>query len=259
MLLDRGLLTRDGAVYRPTGPIEQLEMPETLQALVAARLDGLTADERHLVQDGAVLGKTFTKQGLSALTGMDAAAPRADPRLAPAQGGALRPGGSALARARPVRLPPGHRQAGRVRDDLAQGAQGQAPRDGRVPPHAAGQRRGRDRRGRRPALHRRARVGARRARRRGDPRQGARDARPRRRAGRVARGDRGGAAGVRAGRRPERRRARAGRAVRARRHGGADRRARRGRQSLLRARDRAVRGIGCRRMRPPGSRPASPR
>ena len=40
MLLDRGLLTRDGAVYRPTGPIEQLEMPETLQALVAARLDG---------------------------------------------------------------------------------------------------------------------------------------------------------------------------------------------------------------------------
>ena len=49
-------------------------MPETLQALVAARLDGLTADERHLVQDGAVLGKTFTKQGLAALTGSDTAA-----------------------------------------------------------------------------------------------------------------------------------------------------------------------------------------
>ena len=74
MLLDRGLLARDGDVYRPTGPIEQLEMPETLQALIAARLDGLTAEERHLVQDGAVLGKTFTKQGLGALTGMDAAA-----------------------------------------------------------------------------------------------------------------------------------------------------------------------------------------
>ena len=73
MLLDRGLLARDGAVYRPTGPIEQLEMPETLQALVAARLDGLAAQERRLVQDGAVLGKTFTKQGLSALSGMDAA------------------------------------------------------------------------------------------------------------------------------------------------------------------------------------------
>ena len=71
MLLDRGLLTRDGDVYRPTGPIEQLEMPETLQALVAARLDGLTAEERQLVQDGSVLGKTFTKQGLSAVNGLD--------------------------------------------------------------------------------------------------------------------------------------------------------------------------------------------
>ena len=73
MLLDRGLLERDGEVYRPTGPIEQLEMPETLQALVAARLDGLTVDERLVVQDGSVLGKTFTKHGLSAVNGLDAA------------------------------------------------------------------------------------------------------------------------------------------------------------------------------------------
>ncbi len=72
MLLDRGLLTRDGAVYRPTGPIEQLEVPESLHALVAARLDGLTPEERRLVQDGAVLGKTFTKQGLSSMTGIPA-------------------------------------------------------------------------------------------------------------------------------------------------------------------------------------------
>jgi class 3 adenylate cyclase/tetratricopeptide (TPR) repeat protein len=68
MLLDRGLLTRDGAVYRPTRSIEQLEVPESLHALVAARLDGLAEEERRLVQDGAVLGKTFTKQGLSSLT-----------------------------------------------------------------------------------------------------------------------------------------------------------------------------------------------
>ena len=81
MLLDRGLLVRDGYVYRPTGPIEQLEMPETLHALVASRLDGLGDEERHLVQDGAVLGKTFTKQGLTALTGMDAtSSSRSSPR-----------------------------------------------------------------------------------------------------------------------------------------------------------------------------------
>jgi class 3 adenylate cyclase/tetratricopeptide (TPR) repeat protein len=70
MLLDRGLLAREGDRYRLTGPVEALEVPETLHALVAARLDGLTADERHLLQDAAVLGKTFTKDGLSALNGL---------------------------------------------------------------------------------------------------------------------------------------------------------------------------------------------
>jgi class 3 adenylate cyclase/tetratricopeptide (TPR) repeat protein len=69
MLLDRGLLAREGDVYRPTGPIEALDVPETLQALVAARLDGLGPEERRLLQDAAVLGKSFTKAGLGALSG----------------------------------------------------------------------------------------------------------------------------------------------------------------------------------------------
>ena len=68
MLIDRGLLVREGNAYRPTGPIETLEVPETLQALIAARLDGLAEDERRLLQDAAVLGRFFTVQGLSALT-----------------------------------------------------------------------------------------------------------------------------------------------------------------------------------------------
>jgi class 3 adenylate cyclase/tetratricopeptide (TPR) repeat protein len=67
MLLNRGLVERAGARYRPTGPIGALEVPETLHALVAARLDGLDADERDLVQDAAILGKTFPKQALAAL------------------------------------------------------------------------------------------------------------------------------------------------------------------------------------------------
>jgi class 3 adenylate cyclase/tetratricopeptide (TPR) repeat protein len=70
MLLDRGLLTREGDVYRATGPVENLEVPETLHALVAARLDSLTPEERRLVECGAVLGKTFTKQGLAAVRGV---------------------------------------------------------------------------------------------------------------------------------------------------------------------------------------------
>jgi class 3 adenylate cyclase/tetratricopeptide (TPR) repeat protein len=73
MLLDRGLLEREGDVYRPTGPIEALDVPETLHALIAARLDGLDLEERRLLQDASVLGKTFTKAGLQALSGLNGA------------------------------------------------------------------------------------------------------------------------------------------------------------------------------------------
>jgi tetratricopeptide (TPR) repeat protein len=70
MLLDRGALVQEESVYRPTGTVEALEVPETLHALIAARLDGLTAEERRVLQDGAVLGKSFTKQALAALSGL---------------------------------------------------------------------------------------------------------------------------------------------------------------------------------------------
>jgi len=70
MLLDRGLLIQEGPVYRPTGVIEALEIPESLQALIAARLDGLEAAERRLAQDASVLGKTFTRAALSDLSSL---------------------------------------------------------------------------------------------------------------------------------------------------------------------------------------------
>ena len=72
MLLDRGLLVQDGPAYRLTGEVEALEVPETLHALIAARLDGLSAEERRLLQDAAVLGKTFTRDALAALSGSEA-------------------------------------------------------------------------------------------------------------------------------------------------------------------------------------------
>jgi tetratricopeptide (TPR) repeat protein len=71
MLLDRGLLVQDGPAYRVTGPVDALEVPETLHALIAARLDGLSTEERRLLQDAAVLGKTFTRDALAALAGSD--------------------------------------------------------------------------------------------------------------------------------------------------------------------------------------------
>jgi class 3 adenylate cyclase/tetratricopeptide (TPR) repeat protein len=70
MLLDRGLLAQEENAYRPTGPIDSLEVPETLQALIAARLDSLTPEERRLVQDVSVLGKTFFKEAVAAISGM---------------------------------------------------------------------------------------------------------------------------------------------------------------------------------------------
>jgi class 3 adenylate cyclase/tetratricopeptide (TPR) repeat protein len=70
MLLDRGLLVRQGNEYRATGPIETLEVPESLQGLIAARLDGLAPEERKVLQDASVLGKTFFKQGVAAVSGL---------------------------------------------------------------------------------------------------------------------------------------------------------------------------------------------
>jgi class 3 adenylate cyclase/tetratricopeptide (TPR) repeat protein len=70
MLLDRGLLRAEGNEYRPVGTVEALDVPETLHALIAARLDGLTPGERRLLQDASVMGKYFTKAALSAVTGL---------------------------------------------------------------------------------------------------------------------------------------------------------------------------------------------
>ncbi|HEX2088776.1 MAG TPA: adenylate/guanylate cyclase domain-containing protein [Actinomycetota bacterium] len=69
MLIDRGLLVREGARYRVAGDVPALEVPETLHALIAARLDGLTPDERQVIQHASILGKTFTKSSVGALSG----------------------------------------------------------------------------------------------------------------------------------------------------------------------------------------------
>ena len=71
MLIDKGLLKRSGEQYRPAGPIETLAVPETLQSLAAARLDSLDPVERRLLEDAAVLGRSFTRAGLAAVSGLD--------------------------------------------------------------------------------------------------------------------------------------------------------------------------------------------
>ena len=53
--------------------------PETLTALIAARLDALDPGDRALLLDAAVLGQSFTPTGLSAVSGVDQAS--LEPRL----------------------------------------------------------------------------------------------------------------------------------------------------------------------------------
>jgi class 3 adenylate cyclase/tetratricopeptide (TPR) repeat protein len=67
MLQDRGLLVQEGARYVLTDDVSDLEVPETLHALVASRLDGLTAAERGLLQNASVLGQAFTAAGVAAV------------------------------------------------------------------------------------------------------------------------------------------------------------------------------------------------
>jgi class 3 adenylate cyclase/tetratricopeptide (TPR) repeat protein len=69
MLLDRGLLRQEGARYAVTGDVGDLDVPETLHALVAARLDGLQAAERAALQHAAVLGQSFTPAAVAAMEG----------------------------------------------------------------------------------------------------------------------------------------------------------------------------------------------
>ena len=83
MLIDRGRLVAAEPGFRAPGEVQALEIPETLQALVAARLDALDDSDRRLLQDASVLGKTFTLEGLSAVSDIDTTrlAKRLDPMV----------------------------------------------------------------------------------------------------------------------------------------------------------------------------------
>ena len=67
MLIDDGLLVLEGDRWIATGDLGAVSVPPTIQALLAARLDRLSADERAVIQRAAVAGKQFH---LGALTAM---------------------------------------------------------------------------------------------------------------------------------------------------------------------------------------------
>ncbi|MBA3688721.1 MAG: AAA family ATPase [Chloroflexi bacterium] len=74
MLLDRELIVPDDGRYRLTGDLASLGVAETLQALIASRLDANRPEDRALLQDASVLGQTFTLDALAAVAGEEPAA-----------------------------------------------------------------------------------------------------------------------------------------------------------------------------------------
>jgi len=70
-LIDRDLVVPREGQYVPADSarldLDAIGAPASLQALVAARLDALTASERKVVTDASVLGASFTLEGLLAL------------------------------------------------------------------------------------------------------------------------------------------------------------------------------------------------
>jgi class 3 adenylate cyclase/predicted ATPase len=70
-LIDRDIVQPVEGVYRLVGDIGELVVPDSLHALLAARLDSLEPGVRRLVADAAVLGSTFPAEALVAVSGQD--------------------------------------------------------------------------------------------------------------------------------------------------------------------------------------------
>jgi len=77
-LIDRDIVQPVEGVYRLTGDVGELAVPDSLHALLAARLDALDPSARRLVADAAVLGTTFPAEALIAVSRRDEPSVRAE-------------------------------------------------------------------------------------------------------------------------------------------------------------------------------------
>jgi class 3 adenylate cyclase/tetratricopeptide (TPR) repeat protein len=67
MMIDDGLVRRDEDRWVPTGNLSDLAIPATIQALLAARLDLLTQEERAVVEPSSVIGLLFEARAVEEL------------------------------------------------------------------------------------------------------------------------------------------------------------------------------------------------
>jgi len=66
-LIDDGFLVHAGEGWAAPGDLGQLALPPTIQALLAARLDGLGSEERTVIERAAVEGKVFHRGAVTEL------------------------------------------------------------------------------------------------------------------------------------------------------------------------------------------------
>jgi class 3 adenylate cyclase/tetratricopeptide (TPR) repeat protein len=67
MLIDDGLLVRENGSWQPRGDLSALSLPSSIHALLSARLDRLSEEERAVIQRAAVVGKVFYWGAVAAL------------------------------------------------------------------------------------------------------------------------------------------------------------------------------------------------
>ena len=67
MLLNTGQLVREGESHVLVGDIGELAVPDSVNAIISARLDRLDSDQAALIQDASVLGLSFTLEGIAEL------------------------------------------------------------------------------------------------------------------------------------------------------------------------------------------------
>jgi predicted ATPase len=75
-LVETGALAGERGAYRLTRPVEALQVPATVQTILAARIDRLPADEKQLLQAASVIGKQVPYALLAAIAQQPEAALR---------------------------------------------------------------------------------------------------------------------------------------------------------------------------------------
>ena len=70
MLIDDGVLrATEASRWEVARPVADVEVPRSIQGLIAARLDGLPDDEKTFLQDAAVVGRVFWTGAVATLAG----------------------------------------------------------------------------------------------------------------------------------------------------------------------------------------------